>query len=162
MSSTHSRKEFRDYERFAPAVTGAIAGIGKAVAESRIEKELLELIKIRASQINGCAYCLQIHLNTARKIGIDQQKIDFVAVWQEATIYSERELAALGWTELVSEIAHGGVSDEAYVMIHEHFSESEVAYLTAAIIEINAYNRLGNIYRFTPPKPIRQTGSTAT
>ena len=146
-----ARKEWKDLEVLAPGLEDAIATISKVVKASNLDKQLLELVKIRASQINGCAYCLQLHLNAARKLGTPPARVDLVAVWPEAGIFSERELAALAWTELVTDVARGGVSDEAYDAIHQHFSESEVAVLTAAILEINAWNRLGAIYRMTPP-----------
>ena len=112
---------------------------------------MLELVKIRASQLNGCAYCLQLHINKARDLNMAPERIDLIPVWPEVDVYSEREKAALRWTELVNDVAHGGVSDESYEGIHEYFSEEEVAILTAAIIEITAYNKLGAIYRMKPP-----------
>jgi AhpD family alkylhydroperoxidase len=151
--ASNARKEWADLEELSPGLEDAIATISAIVKASNLDRQLLELVKIRASQINGCAYCLQLHLNTARKLGMQPAKVDLVAVWPEAGIFSEQEMAALAWTELVTDVAHGGVPDEAYDAIHAHFSESEVAVLTAAIVEINAWNRLGAIYRMTPPIP---------
>ena len=151
--ASNVRMEWADIDVLAPGLEDAIATISAVVKASNLDRHLLELVKIRASQINGCAYCLQLHLNAARKLGLPAAKVDLVAVWPEAGVYSEQEMAALAWTELVTEVAHGGVPDEAYGAIHKHFSESEVAVLTAAIVEINAWNRLGAIYRMTPPIP---------
>ena len=151
--ASNVRMEWADIDVLAPGLEDAIATISAVVKGSNLDRHLLELVKIRASQINGCAYCLQLHLNAARKLGMPAAKVDLVAVWPEAGVYSEQEMAALAWTELVTEVAHGGVPDEAYGAIHKHFSESEVAVLTAAIVEINAWNRLGAIYRMTPPIP---------
>ena len=145
------RKGWRDLDELAPGMTDAIAAIGDVVKASGLDKELTELVKIRASQINGCAYCLQLHINKARDLNMAPERIDLIPVWPEVDVYSEREKAALLWTELVNDVAHGGVSDESYEGIREYFSEEEVAILTAVIIEINAYNKLGAIYRMKPP-----------
>ena len=145
------RKGWRDLDELAPGMTDAIAAISDVVKASGLDKELTELVKIRASQINGCAYCLQLHINKARDLNMAPERIDLIPVWPEVDVYSEREKAALLWTELVNDVAHGGVSDESYEGIHEYFSEAEVAILTAVIIEINAYNKLGAIYRMKPP-----------
>ena len=150
----HTRLTSDEYGELAPGVQDGILAINKAVKAGGVEPELLELMKLRASQINGCAYCVQLHLNVSRKMGVPAEKLDLIAVWREAGIYSEREMAAFAWTELITEIAQG-VSDEAYAAVHEHFSEAEVAILTGLIIEINAWNRLGALYRFAPPIPER-------
>ena len=151
---SHTRLTSEEYSRLAPGVQDGILVINKAVKAGGVEPELLELMKLRASQINGCAYCVQMHLNVSREMGVAPEKLDLIAVWREAGVYSEREMAALAWTELITEIAQG-VSDEAYAAVHEHFSEAEVAILTGLIIEINAWNRLGALYRFAPQVPSR-------
>jgi AhpD family alkylhydroperoxidase len=145
------RKGWRDLDRLAPGLNEAIEAIGDVVKSSDLDKEMIELVKIRASQLNGCAYCLQLHINKARDLNMTPERIDLIPVWPEVDIYSEREKAALLWTELVNDVAHGGVSDESYEGIHEYLSEEDVAILTAAIIEITAYNKLGAIYRMKPP-----------
>jgi AhpD family alkylhydroperoxidase len=89
------RKEWREFDRIAPGVSDAISAIGGFVKQSGFDPELLELVKIRASQINGCAYCVQLHLNVARKLGMASERLDLLAVWREAGVYSARELAAL-------------------------------------------------------------------
>ena len=153
MSESHVRKEQKEYGAYAPAVGAALEMIGQALVDGGLERELTELMKLRASQINGCAYCIQYHLNILRELGVPAEKLDLLVVWPEVDFYTEREQAALGWTELVNDIAHGPISDEAYEMIHEEFSEQEVYLLTAAIIEINGYNRFGAVYRASPPIP---------
>lgn len=152
---SHERLSSAEYGKLAPGVQDGILVINKAVKAGGVEPELLELMKLRASQINGCAYCVQMHLNVSRELGVAPEKLDLVAVWREAGVFSEREMAALAWTELITEIAQG-VSDEAYAAVHEHFSEAEVAILTGLIIEINAWNRLGALYRFAPDVPSRR------
>ena len=145
------RKGWRDLDVLAPGVTRAISMIGNVVRNSSLDTELIELVKIRVSQINSCAYCLQLHINVAREAGMAPERIDLLPVWAEVDVYSEREKAALAWAETVNDVAHGGVSDEAYAAVHEQFSEEEVAILSAAIVQMNAYNRFGAIYRMKPP-----------
>jgi AhpD family alkylhydroperoxidase len=149
------RKGWRDLDVLAPGMVKAISAIGAVAKGSELDKELIKLIKIRASQLNGCAYCLQLHINIAREAGMAPERIDLLPVWAEVDVYTDREKAALAWTEAVNDIAHGGVSDEAYAAIHSQFSEEEVAILSAVIVQINAYNRLGAIYRMKPPVPSR-------
>ena len=135
------------------AQLGALSALSKAVVDSGLDKALTELIKIRASQINGCAFCVQFHLNLARKTDLPQTKLDLVAVWREAGIFTVREMAALGWTEALTKVTPAGVSDEAYENAVAEFTESELAFLTVAIASINAWNRIAMAYRFTPPIP---------
>jgi len=123
--------------------------LGKAAAARGLDKTILELIKIRASQINGCAFCLQMHLDDARRMHIDEAKLNLVVAWREAPVFSERERAALAWTEALTLLPQG-VSDEVYTTARAAFSEQELADLSAAVISINAWNRLGVAYRFTP------------
>ena len=153
MSTLHARKESEDFKQIAPAAYAAIMSLGKAIEDSGLGKELLELIKIRASQINGCAFCAQLHLNIARKHDIPQEKLDLVAVWRDAGIFSERERAALAWTETLTDVARQGVSDSAYAAALAEFSEREIAHLTAAVGHINLWNRIAVAFRFSPPIP---------
>ncbi len=151
--ATDARLEFAAFSQVAPGATGALSALSKAVVDSGLDKALTELIKIRASQINGCAFCVQFHLNLARKAGLPQTKLDLVAVWREAGIFTAREMAALGWTEALTKVTPAGVSDEAYENAVAEFTESELAFLTVAIASINAWNRIAMAYRFTPPIP---------
>lgn len=152
MPSSLARMEFRDYASLAPGVTEALGEIGAAIRASDLPEALLELGKIRASQINGCAQCLGIHLNAARKFGVDPQKLDLIAVWRDTDIFDEREMALLAWTEALTNLAGNHVSDQDYTAVHVHFTGAEVAFLTAMIAQINFYNRLGVAYRFSPPR----------
>src|SRR5690242_7242155 len=111
--------------------------LGKYVGASGLEKPLLELVKIRASQINGCGYCLDMHTKDARAAGETEQRLYVLNAWREAPFYSDRERAALAWTEAITLISEGGVSDELFEATREHFSESELVALTMAIITIN-------------------------
>jgi AhpD family alkylhydroperoxidase len=140
----------------APDVIAALRALTKASVDAGLEKDLIELIKIRASQVNGCAFCLQFHLNEARKLGVAAEKLDLVAAWREAGVYSGREEAALAWTETLTRVADNGASDEAYAAVGKEFNEKEVIFLTAAIGNINAWNRIGVAFGFSPPVPAKQ------
>jgi AhpD family alkylhydroperoxidase len=153
------------YEDFTKTAAAAYAGLGaltKAVDESGLDKSLTELVKLRASQINGCAFCVSFHLNLLRKLGVAREKIDLLPVWREAGVYSQRELAALAWTEIVTELSPGAASDEAYAALLSAFSVEEATFLNVAIATINAWNRLGVALRFaplalrapSPPRPV--------
>jgi len=145
--------EFVDFNKTAPGAREALSALSKAVDDSGLEKALTELIKIRASQVNGCAFCLQFHLNAARKAKVSQTKLDLVATWRDAGVFTARESAALAWTEVLTHVTPAGVSDEEYRNAGKEFAGSELAFLTAAIASINAWNRIAMAYRFTPPIP---------
>jgi AhpD family alkylhydroperoxidase len=149
----NARMELTDFATAAPAARAALTALSKSVDDSGLEKTLTELIKIRASQINGCAFCVQYHLNAARKLSVSPAKLDLVAVWREAGIFTAREKAALAWTEELTHPTSTGISDEAYKNSTEEFSRSDLAFLTVAIATINAWNRIAMAYRFTPPIP---------
>ena len=144
------RVAYEDFTKTAPAAYAALGALTKAVDESGLDKSLTELIKLRASQINGCAFCVSFHLNLLRKLGVAPEKIDLLAVWREAGVYSKRELAALAWTEIMTELSPGGASDEAYAALLGAFSVEEATFLNVAIATINAWNRLGVALRFAP------------
>ena len=151
--ATEARMEFTGFTQIAPGATAALTALSKAVGDSGLDKALTELIKIRASQINGCAFCVQFHLNAARKAAVSQTKLDLVAVWREAGIFTAREKAALSWTEALTRVTPAGVTDDSYRDATKVFGESELVFLTAAIASINAWNRIVMAYRFTPPIP---------
>ncbi|MGH8427608.1 MAG: carboxymuconolactone decarboxylase family protein [Gammaproteobacteria bacterium] len=107
-----------------------------------LEPPLLELVKMRASQINGCAYCLDMHSKDARAAGETEQRLYVLDAWREAPFYTERERAALDWTEAVTRVADGHVPDVVYEHVKQHFDEHELVNLTLAVIAINGWNRL--------------------
>jgi AhpD family alkylhydroperoxidase len=107
-----------------------------------LEPLLLELVKLRASYINGCAYCIDMHSKDTRVLGETEQRIYAIPVWRETPFFTPRERAALAWTEAVTEISKGGVSDALYAEAREHFEERELVELTMAVIVINGWNRL--------------------
>ena len=151
--ATDARIEFAEFEKIAPEARAALTALSKAVGDSGFDKALIELIKIRASQINGCTFCVQFHLNLARKFGVPQTKLDLVAVWRDAGIFSAREMAALAWTETLTHVTPSGVADEDFATARNEFDESELVFLTAAIASINAWNRIAMAFRFLPPIP---------
>ena len=118
-----------------------------AVHESTLEPELLELVKMRASQLNGCAYCLDMHSKDARARGENEQRLHVLAAWREAPFYSERERAALAWCEALTLLPQTGAPDEVYVQVREQFEEEEIVALTLAIVAINGWNRLAVGFR---------------
>jgi AhpD family alkylhydroperoxidase len=148
-----ARVEFVEFDQKAPAARAALSALSKAVDDSGLEKALTELIKIRASQVNGCAFCVQFHLNAARKAGVSQTKLDLVAVWRDTGVFSARERAALAWTEALTHLTPAGISEEEYKSAGKELAESELLFLTAAIASINAWNRIAMAYQFAPPIP---------
>ena len=148
-----ARMEYAEYNELAPAASQALSAVGKAVSDSGLDKTVTELIKIRASQINGCAFCVQYHLNDARKAKISQTKLDLIPVWREAGVFSAKEMAALAWTEALTRVTPAGVADEVYEAVAQEFSKSDLVFLTVAVATINAWNRIAMGFRFTPPIP---------
>jgi len=147
---SHARKEYRDFMTLAPEAYEAVLALGKIAAAAGIDKQLLELIKLRASQINGCTFCVQYHILQAESLGVPADKLNLVVVWREAPQFSPRERAALAWTEALTLLADG-VGDEVYAQATAEFSEKELAYLTSAVASINVWNRYGAAFRWTPP-----------
>ncbi len=158
---THARSEYKDFMSLTPDAYSAVRALGQVAAQAGMDKQLLELIKLRASQINGCAFCVQYHIMESEKLGVPTDKLNLVVVWREAPQFSQRERAALAWTEALTMIA-GGVSDEVYAEASREFSEKELAYLTSAIAAINVWNRFGAAYRWTPPARKPAVGAAAS
>ena len=150
MTQNSSRIRWSEYEHAAPSTIVSLRALGKQIDDSGLEVSLTELLKVRASQLNGCAYCLHIHLARAREAGIVQAKLDLVATWREVDLFTARERAALAWTEALTLMAQQSVADSVYAKLQEQFSTSEMAYLTAAIGLINAWNRIAGGLRFAP------------
>jgi AhpD family alkylhydroperoxidase len=123
-------------------VYDAMNGLETVVHESGLERSLLLLMKMRASQINGCGYCLDMHSKDARLEGETEQRLYLLDAWREAPMYSPRERAALAWTEAVTRLKDGHVPDEVYAQVREQFSEEEIVYLTLAVVAINGWNRI--------------------
>lgn len=131
-----------DYFPKAPEQMRAVLALNKSVEESGLERSLLHLVKLRASQINGCSFCVDMHSREAREEGETEQRLYLVAAWRESPLFTDRERAAFAWTEAVTLISQGGVSDALYAATREHFSEEELVKLTLLVTVINTWNRL--------------------
>ncbi len=138
------------YGKVSAHAMQAMYGLEHYVRGTGLEKTLLELVKMRASQINGCAYCLDMHTKDARARGEAEQRLYALSAWAETPFYSERERAALAWTEAVTNIAAGHVPDPVYEAARRQFSEKELVDLTLAIVAINGWNRLAIAFRAVP------------
>jgi AhpD family alkylhydroperoxidase len=128
----------------------AILALQRQVETSGLEHSLLELVKIRASQINGCAYCLDMHTKDARALGETEQRIYALSAWRETPFFSDRERAALEWAEAVTRVSESQVPDAVYEAVTPHFTEAELVALTFAVVAINSWNRLAISFRAVP------------
>ena len=158
---SHARSEYEDFKKLAPEAFDLVMALGRAAAKAGLDKPLLELIKLRASQINGCAFCVQFHILQGEGLGIAVDKLNLVVVWRETPLFSPRERAALAWTEALTLLTQG-VSDEVYAQARAEFSEQELTYLTSAIASVNVWNRFGVAYRWTPPARQKTVGAAAS
>ena len=151
MTEHHAaRLEWADFKQLAPDANAAVlklSGLGEAHG---LDPLLLELIKLRASQLNGCAFCVAIHVAAAQRHGLAADKLHLLAAWRDTPCFDARERAALAWTEALTCLG-GGVADAVHAEARSAFSEQDLAYLTSTVLAINAWNRLGVAYRFTPP-----------
>jgi AhpD family alkylhydroperoxidase len=139
-----------DVTKASPAAFQAAAALQTYVDQSGLDAKLRELIKIRASQINGCAYCLAMHTRDARKIGETDERMHLLAAWREAPIYSARERAALAWVEAITLVTQRHVPDEAFEAVRKQFSEKEIVDLSIAAAAINTWNRIAIAFRVLP------------
>ena len=154
------------YLKAAPGVLDAMLYLHKYLGQSGLEENLLNLISLRASQINGCAYCLDMHWKDLRAAGESEQKLSMLDAWREAPGFTDRERAALAWAEAVTLITQGHVPDEVYNLAREQFSEAQLANLTLAVVAINGWNRLNIAFRteagnYQPPNR-QQTAGTSS
>ncbi len=144
---TNSIQPRLDYNKLAPEAMKAMHAVESYARRSGLDPMLLELVRLRASQINGCAYCVDMHTKDARAHGETEQRLYAVAVWREAPFFSERERASLAWTEAVTLISRDHVPDDVYAAARREFSEKELIDLTMAVIAINGWNRLAISFR---------------
>jgi AhpD family alkylhydroperoxidase len=140
-----------EYQKVAPAALKALLDLQKHVNDSGLEHSLQELVKTRASQINGCGYCLHMHTRDARAAGETEERLHVLAAWRESPLYTERERAALAWTEALTLIAERGAPDDVYSDLKACFAEEEMVELTLLITTINAWNRLNVAFRTVHP-----------
>jgi AhpD family alkylhydroperoxidase len=143
-------KQRIDYKKASPEAFKAMLAVEACVRSSGLDHGLLELVKIRVSQINGCAFCLDMHTRDARKAGESEQRLHLLAAWRDAPCYSDFERAALAWAEVVTKLSCTAVSDELYAQARLHFGEKALVDLTLAIVAINGWNRLAVAFRTVP------------
>jgi len=139
-----------DYLKVGRGAYQAMLGLEKYLHQSGLEESLLDLLRLRASQINGCAYCIDMHWKDLRALGENEQRLYGLDAWQESPYYSDRERAALAWTEAVTNIREGHVPDEVYEKVRTQFTDQELVDLTLAIGAINVWNRLNIAARTVP------------
>jgi len=140
-----------NYYQAAPDTIKALVALEEQIQASGLEKSLIELVKTRASQINGCAFCINMHTEDARRHGETEQRLYLLSAWREAPHYTDRERAALAYTEAVTKISKGHVPDDVYQAMRAQFSEVEAVNLTMLIATINAWNRIAISFRAVPP-----------
>ena len=138
------------YGKAFPEGLHALFNLGKAINESGLEPALVELVKTRASQMNGCAYCIDMHTKDARAAGETEQRLYALSAWEETPFYTPRERAALTWTEAITNIQQGHAADEVYEEVRKEFTEAELVKLTFAITQINTWNRISIAFRVEP------------
>jgi AhpD family alkylhydroperoxidase len=143
-----------------PGVIKAMLGLERQIRQAGLDRALLDLVRMRASQINGCAYCLDMHSKDARASGETEQRLYGLDAWRETPYYSERERAALEWTEALTLVAETRVPDDVYERVRAQFSEDELVHLTLAVVAINGWNRLNVAARTVPGNYV--AGSLAT
>jgi AhpD family alkylhydroperoxidase len=155
-------QERLNYSRVSPAAVDAMLGLESYLAHCGLERSLLHLVKMRASQINGCAYCLDMHSKDARAEGETEQRLYALDAWCETPFYSDRERAALEWTEALTLVSATRVPDEVYESAREQLSEQELVDLTLAVVAINGWNRICVGFRVEPGtyRPVRGRRST--
>ncbi len=139
-----------NHMRQVPALTQKLTDLTFALKTGNVEQTILSFVEIRASQLNGCAFCLDMHIKQAKLHGERELRIHHVAIWRESTLFNDRERAALEWTEALTRLSPHGVSDEIYAAVCAHFSEDELVYLTYMVMVINAWNRASIAFQSVP------------
>ena len=139
-----------EYRKFAPEALKALLALESYLEQSSLDHKLLHMLKLRASQINGCAFCIDMHWKDARAVGETEQRLYGLDAWRESPYYTDRERAALAWTEELTNISTSHASDEAYEELQKHFSEAEIVDLVYLISTINAWNRIAISLRAVP------------
>ncbi|MFC4314410.1 carboxymuconolactone decarboxylase family protein [Steroidobacter flavus] len=139
-----------NYAQQSPELLKRFAAFNNAVKESTIEQSILDLVTLRASQLNGCGFCVDMHVKEAKIHGERELRLHHVAVWRESTLFAPRERAALAWTEIVTKLPEQGVPDDIYERVRGQLSEKEISDLTFAIVAINGWNRLSVAFKSVP------------
>lgn len=148
-----------DFQKAAPDALKAVMQLEAYVQNSGLERRFIHLIKLRASQINGCAYCVDMHVKESRHDGLSEQWINLMSVWRESGVYDAKERAVLGWVEAVTNLAQTGIPDGEFEALKVHFTDAEIMNITVAIGTINTWNRLA--VGFRTPHPLDQPAAAA-
>lgn len=148
----------QEYYSLFPEFMTKMVELGQAAKASGLDRNLLNLVNVRASQVNGCGFCVDMHSKEAKIDGERELRLYHVPVWRESPLFSDTEKAALLWTEAVTRLSEGEVSDEAYARARKHFSEKELVQLTASVVAINAWNRFAATFRTVPGSQDRAFG----
>ena len=139
-----------DFYKAKPSAIKALVAVEEYIAKSSLEKSLAELVRLRASQINGCAFCVDMHTTDARKGGETDRRLAAVVVWRETPFFTDRERAALEWTEALTLVSHDHVPDAVWEAVHPHFTQEEIVDLTLLVSSINSWNRFAIAFRKMP------------
>ncbi|MDB5868682.1 MAG: alkylhydroperoxidase [Polaromonas sp.] len=150
MSAHTLHPSYNDFAELAPRAIAALYSIGGAPVEMGLDPALVELVALRVSQINGCAFCLHFHLPLARKAGVPALKLDLLAAWRDAGVFSAPEMAALAWAEHLAHVSRDGAPEAAWADLEAHFDQKQIVALCVAIASINAWNRISVALRFKP------------
>jgi AhpD family alkylhydroperoxidase len=151
MQDVRARLEHGEFFRQVPGAYEALVDIDQAVEATGFDRGLAELVKLRVSQINGCAFCLGFHLAQARRAGVPQRKLDLVASWHDAPVFNSGERTALRWAEALTLMPHHPIPDALHAETRSALGEARLAQLTVLVALANAWNRIGGAWRFTPP-----------
>lgn len=151
----HTDREL-DFKEVLPASADVMGSFSSVVEETDLKAALTELVKIRASQLNGCAYCLDLHVRKALDLGIDDRKLGSIAAWEESPLFDRRERVALAWTDALTEVQDGGVTDDLFERARAVFDDRELVALTITVVGINGWNRLWLAFRFEPIPDCRE------
>jgi AhpD family alkylhydroperoxidase len=139
-----------DFYKSSPEAIKAMVGLEQRIGKSSLEKGLVELVRLRASQINGCAYCMDMHTADARKAGEDDRRLATISAWRETPFFTDRERAALAWTESLTLVSTDHVPDGVWDAVNPHFTSEEITDLTLLVVAINGWNRFSIAFRKTP------------
>jgi AhpD family alkylhydroperoxidase len=149
MRTMQSRLDYAAFRKLAPAIANGL--YASAADASQLDARLVELVKVRASQLNGCAHCIHVHVGKAVAAGESHARLHLLDAWRESPVFTGRERAALAWCEALTLLTHGHVSDTVYAEAQAEFGDADLAALTSAIVAINAWNQISIAYRFVPP-----------
>ncbi|MGK3988041.1 carboxymuconolactone decarboxylase family protein [Sorangium sp. So ce136] len=158
MATEIPRLDYPGFRRIAPETERALLAISTAAKQSGLGDELIGLVKLRASLVNGCAFCVALHRRTARRLGIPGERLEALAGWRGSPLFTPRERAALAWTDALTQLSGGDVPDEVYSEVSAAFSDADLAALTSVVATINAWNRIAIAYRF-PAEPDAEGGA---